>query len=196
MALLGRFRRVLLFGVCGVALACLGFSPRLQAEQLTVDPARSEVHFTLADMLHTVHGTFHIQRGEIVFSPADGKASGSIVVDALSGQSGNSARDKRMTNQVLQSASFKTVTFTPIGFTGAFHASGDSALKVRGLFTILGTAHEIEVPMQIQVNGEQIHAIGTFTVPYVQWGMKDPSTMLLRVNKEVQIDLSLMGTLK
>ena len=87
MSFFDRFRLVWLFGVCGVALACPGLQTGLQTEQLTVDPARSEVHFTLSDVLHTVHGTFHIQRGEIAFSPADGKASGSIVVDALSGPS-------------------------------------------------------------------------------------------------------------
>ena len=57
--------------------------------KLALDPARSEVHFTLSDTLHVVHGTFHIQQGDIAFDPATGKATGSIVVDALSGQSGS-----------------------------------------------------------------------------------------------------------
>ena len=171
---------LLLLVVCAGTLYCSALYSQLK---LVVDPARSEVHFTLGDTLHTVHGTFHIQEGAIVFNSADGKASGNVVVDALSGQSGNSVRDRRMTKEELKAESYKTVTFEPTGFTGTFHASGDSSLQVHGLFTILGTAHEIEVPMQIQVNGEQIHAIGTFTVPYVKWGMKDPSTMMLRVNK-------------
>jgi hypothetical protein len=64
------------------------------------------------------------------------------------------------------------------------------------VFTLLGAAHEIDVPMQVQVNGKQVHAVGTFAVPYVKWGLKDPSTMMLRVNKEVQIELSLMGALE
>jgi YceI-like domain len=175
------------FASCGTLLA---------QQKLLVDPASSEVHFTLVDTLHTVHGTFHIQQGEISFNPATGDASGNIVVDALSGTSGSSTRDKRMSKDELKTESYKTVTFAPTRFTGTFQASGDSALNVHGNFTILGTAHEIDVPMQVQVNGTQLHAMGTFTVPYVKWGLKDPSYMMIKVNKEVQVDLLLVGSLQ
>jgi hypothetical protein len=50
--------------------------------------------------------------------------------------------------------------------------------------------------MQVQVNGDQIHAVGSFVVPYVQWGLKDPSTFVIKVNKEVQVELDLTGTLR
>ncbi len=164
-------------------------------DKLSLDPARSEVHFTLTDTIHVVHGTFHMQQGDITFDPATGKASGSIVVDALSGQSGNSMRDHRMTDDELKASAFKTISFAPTHIVGTFNATGDSTLKVHGTFTLLGTPHEIDVPMQVQVNGDQFHAVGSFPVPYVQWGLKDPSTFMIKVNKEVQIDLSLMGTL-
>jgi polyisoprenoid-binding protein YceI len=165
-------------------------------DKLSLDPARSEIHFTLSDTLHVVHGTFHIQQGDVAFDPATGKATGSIVVDALSGQSGSSMRDRRMTDDELKASTFKTIFFTPTHFTGTFNATGDSTLQVHGIFTLLGTPHEIDVPMQVEVNGNQFHAVGSFTVPYVQWGLKDPSTFMLHINKEVRIDLSLMGTLQ
>jgi polyisoprenoid-binding protein YceI len=165
-------------------------------DKLSLDPARSEVHFTLTDSLHVVHGTFHIQQGDISFDPATGNATGSIVVDALSGQSGNSMRDRRMTNDELKAPDFKTITFAPTHFTGTLNPTGDSTLNVHGIFTLLGTPHEIDVPMQAQVSGDQLHAIGSFAIPYVQWGLKDPSTFMIKVNKEVQIDLSLIGTLR
>jgi hypothetical protein len=101
-----------------------------------------------------------------------------------------------MTNDELKAASYKSVIFAPSRFTGTFADSGDSTLQVHGVFTLLGTAHEIDVPMQVQVNGKQVHAVGKFSVPYVQWGLKDPSTLMLRVKKEVLIDLSLSGTLQ
>ena len=131
-----------------------------------------------------------------MFNPADGMAGGAIMVDALSGQSGNSARDGRMAKEELKAESYKSVSFAPTRFTGEFHESGDSTLQVHGVFTLLGTAHEIDVPMQVRVNGKQVHAVGAFTVPFVKWGLKDPSTMMLRVNKEVKIDVSLMGPLQ
>jgi polyisoprenoid-binding protein YceI len=169
----------------------------LHAEtKLSLDTARSEVHFTLNDALHTVHGTFHIQQGDITFDPATGAANGSIIVDAFSGKTGNSMRDHRMINDQLKATDFKTIVFAPTRFTGTFHQTGDSTLQVHGLFTIIGTPHEIEVPMLVQVNGQQIHAVGSFVVPYVQWGLKDPSTFMIKVKKEVHVDLDLSGTLR
>jgi polyisoprenoid-binding protein YceI len=180
-----------------VMLVSVGVCPVLLGqEKVVIDPAHSEVHFTLVDVLHTVHGTFQVQQGEVVFNPTDGHASGVIAVDAMSGKSGNSVRDRKMTNEELKAESYKSVTFAPTRVSGTFHDTGHSDLQVHGLFTILGAAHEIDVPMQIEASGNQIHAIGKFDVPYVQWGLKDPSTMMLRVNKEVQIELSLTGTLQ
>ena len=177
-------------------LLLVAATPSLYAQQiLTLDPAHSEVHFTLSDTIHTVHGTFHLQQGEITFDPVTGKSSGSIVVDALSGQSGNSTRDHRMTDDELKASTFKTISFAPTSFAGTFNPTGDSNLLVHGLFTLLGTARQIDVPMKIQVSANQLHATGIFTIPYVQWGLKDPSTFMIHVNKEVQIDLTLTGTL-
>ena len=164
--------------------------------KLSLDTNRSEVHFSLSDSLHSVHGTFRIQQGEVTFDPATGKANGSILVDALSGQSGNSIRDRRMVKEELKAPEFKTVAFAPTRFTGTFNPNGDSTIQVHGLFTLIGTPHEIDVPMMVQVNGQQIHAVGSFVIPYVQWGLKDPSTFMIKVNKEVHVDLDLSGTLR
>jgi polyisoprenoid-binding protein YceI len=177
-------------------LLLIAATPSLHAQQtLTLDPAHSEVHFTLSDTIHTVHGTFHIQQGEIAFDPATGKSSGAIIVDALSGQSGNSTRDHRMTDDELKASTFKTISFAPISFTGTFNLTGDSNLIVHGLFTLLGTANQLDVPMKVHASANQLQATGTFAVPYIQWGLKDPSTFMIHVNKEVQIDLTLTGTL-
>lgn len=179
-----------------VLLIALATATLHAQNKLSLDPASSEVNFTLTDTLHVVHGTFHIQQGDVAFDPATGHVTGSIVVDPLSGQSGSSMRDHRMTNDELKASTFKTISFAPTHFTGTFNATGDSTLQVHGIFTLLGTPHEIDVPMQVQVNGNQLHTVGSFTIPYVQWGLKDPSTFMLHVNKQVQIDLSLMGTLQ
>jgi polyisoprenoid-binding protein YceI len=177
------------------------FFPTLHAQnnpqnKLSLDTTRSEVHFTLPSALHTVHGTFSIQQGDITFNPATGQANGSIAVDALSGKSGNSIRDHRMAKDELKAPDYKIIAFAPTRFTGTFNPNGDSTLQVHGLFTLLGTPHEIDVPMQIQVNGDQIHAVGSFTVPYIQWGLKDPSSLMIHVDKEVHVDLDLSGTLR
>ncbi|HEX4576931.1 MAG TPA: YceI family protein [Edaphobacter sp.] len=176
--------------------AALATTLHAQDNKFSLDPTRSEVHFTLTDSLHTVHGAFHLQQGEITFDPNTSKATGSITVDALSGQSGNSVRDHRMTKDELKAPDFKTITFAPTRITGTLNSTGDSTLQVHGVFTLLGAPHEIDLPMQVQIDGDKLHTVGSFAVPYVQWGLKDPSTFVIHVNKEVQIDLSLVGTLR
>jgi hypothetical protein len=78
-----------------------------QGSVFTVDPSKSTVEFTLGASLHTVHGTFKLKSGEIHFDPAKGTASGAIVVDALSGESGNEGRDKKMHQEILETPSWR-----------------------------------------------------------------------------------------
>jgi hypothetical protein len=49
--------------------------------------------------------------------------------------------------------------------------------------------------MQIHIDGGALNAKTHFIVPYVQWGLKDPSVFILKVAKEVDIDLTLTGKL-
>jgi hypothetical protein len=120
--------------------------------------------------------------------------SGLIAVDATSGESGNSSRDKRMTKEELKAPSFHSVTFAPVQYTGELAARGESAITVGGTFTLLGVPHQISVPMQVNADASQYRATGRFVIPYVEWGLKDPSNFLLHVNKQVTIDLVLVGT--
>ncbi|HEY8998518.1 MAG TPA: YceI family protein [Edaphobacter sp.] len=175
----------------------LSLAPLLHAQQtIAFDPAHSEIHFTLGGNLHAVHGTFALQPSRVEFSPSTSKASGTISVDATSGASGNSSRDRRMTTDILKAPSYKTVTFTPASYTGAFNPTGDSNLTVHGTLTLLGSAHPIDVPMKVHAEASSIQATGSFTIPYTQWGLKDPSTFVFRVDKEVRIDLDLHGSLQ
>jgi polyisoprenoid-binding protein YceI len=159
-----------------------------------VDPAASEVHFTVGASDGTVKGTFHVSSGEFTLDPSTGAMTGTITVDAGSGESGNKSRDKKMTNAQMKAQTYPAVTFTPTKFTGAVKESGDSTGQVEGSFTLLGQAHSITVPMNVHIEGGQFTATGTFVVPYVSWGMKDPSWFVMKVDKEVDIQLKLIGT--
>jgi phage host-nuclease inhibitor protein Gam len=41
----------------------------------------------------------------------------------------------------------------------------------------------------VRGNGSQYIATTHFTTPYVQWGMKNPSNFLLKVEDKVEIDV-------
>ncbi len=179
-----------------LAAFCLLTAPAwAQQQRLNVAPAESSVHFELGDVLHAVHGTFKVEQGTVRFSREEGPMSGTVTVDPASGDSGNGSRDKKMTNDELKAPTYTTVTFAPKHHTGVIHPTGDSAIVVEGTFTLLGAAHEISVPMQVHIEGTGCKATGSFTVPYVQWGLKDPSTFILRVGKDVKINLDLSGSL-
>lgn len=166
-----------------------------QHQTLAVNPDTSQIAFTLGGSGHHVQGTFHVQRGSIDFDPSAQKISGSVVVDAASGNSGEPGRDKNMNSSVLDTAHFAEVTFAPSSYQGTIAPSGDSTIQVSGVFTLHGTPHDLTLPMQIHIDGANLAAKGHFTVPYVKWGLKDPSIFILKVAKEVDIDLTLAGRL-
>lgn len=179
---------------CTVAfLAAVAVS--LHGETLVLDPAHTNVEFTLGDVLHTVHGTFKLKSGVIHFSPETGKASGSIVVDATSGNSGSGLRDRKMQKNVLESDRYPEIEFTPDSVIGKVPAEGTSQVQVHGVFGIHGAGHEMTLPFQVQVEAGQVTAATRFSVPYVKWGMKNPSTFLLKVNEAVDINIRATGRL-
>jgi polyisoprenoid-binding protein YceI len=158
-----------------------------QDRTLQIDPARTTVEFTLGAVLHTVHGTFHLASGRISFDPATGRAGGELVVDATSAQSGNISRDKNMHNSVLESARFPRIVFQPDRVEGAVAGQGVSKVQVHGSFEIHGERHEMVVPVEVHASAAEYEATATFSVPYVKWGMKNPSTFILRVDDHVEI---------
>ena len=164
-----------------------------QHQNFTVNPDASKVAFSLGGNTHHVDGIFRVQSGSIDFDRGARTISGSIVVAAGSGNSGDQGRDKKMNSDVLEVARFGEISFVPKSFQGAIAASGDSTIQVTGIFTLHGTPHELTVPMQITINGTTLTAKTRFQVPYVQWGLKDPSIFILKVAKVVDIDLMLAG---
>jgi polyisoprenoid-binding protein YceI len=163
-----------------------------QQQAFNINPDSSEVKFTLGGH-DTTTGTFHVAKGLVNFDPTTPKLTGLVDVEAGSGNTGNGTRDKKMTTQVLEAAKFSDVTFAPESYTGTLAPTGDSTLQVTGVFTLHGTPHTLTVPMQIHIEGSKCTAKTHFVVPYVEWGLKDPSVFILKVAKQVDVDLTLVG---
>ena len=123
------------------------------------------------------------------------KMSGSVAVLAGSGKTGNDSRDKKMYKDILEVKQHATVSFEPKAYTGAIAPSGDSTIQVTGIFTLLGNPHEITIPMVVHLDGLSATAKAHFVVPYVQWGLKNPSFLIWKVDNDVAIDLFLTGRL-
>jgi polyisoprenoid-binding protein YceI len=182
-------RSLLVFLLCSLPLAAAESAVEL-------DPARTTVTFTLGDVLHTVHGTFKLKRGSLKFDSATGQASGEIVVDLASGESGSGARDKRMHHEILESARYPDAVFTPDHITGALAPSGESQLDIHGAFQIHGASHDMTLHFAAEVAGGEVSASTAFVIPYVQWGMKNPSNFLLKVSDKVEVKVQTAGRVR
>jgi polyisoprenoid-binding protein YceI len=70
---------------------------------------------------------------------------------------------------------------------GAFHA------RLQGVMTVHGADHEMILDAEGHLSGGDIVATSHLSIPYVEWGMKDPSLLLLTVEKNVDIDVATTG---
>jgi polyisoprenoid-binding protein YceI len=188
-------RRADCFALAAVFLSvvCCAGVANAQIVSLTLDPQKTTVNFTLGDVLHTVHGSFRLKRGALSLDAATGKLSGEIVVDAKSGESGNGMRDRKMHREVLESQQYPEISFRPDHVEGGAVAAGKSEIRVHGMFSIHGAEHELTVPAQVEMFPDHWAATLKFNVPYAKWGMKNPSTLFLRVSESVEIDVATGG---
>jgi polyisoprenoid-binding protein YceI len=177
-------------------LALIAIPASAERIDLEADPAATEVNWTLGDALHTVHGTFKLEKGDLWFDTGNGQAGGLLVVDATSGESGSKGRDGRMHKNVLESTSYPEITFVPDRVDGAVARTGDSEVQLHGMFTIHGGTHELLMKVKCHIEERKLTAVISFAVPYVKWGMKDPSNFLLKVKDFVEIDIQAAARIK
>ena len=181
------------FRLCTIAIFWLtgAIIAQTQPHEISLNfiPAKTSVDFTLGDVLHTVHGAFNLNHGTVHFDPTTNKISGEILVDAASGHSGSDARDKKMDGEVLECARYPEIAFRPDRVEGRVADLGVSTIQVHGMFSIHGAEHEVTIPVQVELGPGWWTAVLNFEVPYVKWGMKNPSTFLLRVDQSVDIKI-------
>src|SRR5271165_1536553 len=190
-----RFHRRAAYLAALVSLLAMRSVCAAQQMQVTLDPAQSKIEWTLGATMHSVHGTFKLKSGAVKFNPRSGEASGEIVVDATSGESGNHDRDADMHNKVLESARYPEITFLPKRVIGSLAEQGKSNLQVQGVFKIHGAEHDFTLPMTVEKNGDALTASSSFVVPYQDWGMKNPSKTFLHVDSKVDVSITTAGHL-
>jgi polyisoprenoid-binding protein YceI len=176
-------------------LAVASIAAAAQNLVFQLNPQHTTINYTLGDVLHTVRGTFRLKQGSLRLDPASGKLTGEIVADAKSGESGSGMRDRKMHREVLESDRYPEIAFQPDHVEGTVSLQGKSSVRVHGIFSIHGSDHELTVPAEVEVSSDHWSATLHFAVPYAKWGMKNPSTLFLRVGESVDIDLTAAGTL-
>jgi polyisoprenoid-binding protein YceI len=181
-----------------VALVALtAICPILAGEQtLRLDPSSTQISFTLEGTLHDVHGSLFLDHGEVRFDMETGQVSGEIVLDALRTVSGNAKRDKKMHKKVLESQTFPEIRFSATRIEGRLPTTGTETVTLHGKISIHGDDHDSILVAQISRDGDRLHATLNLSVPFVEWGMVDPSFLFFRVAKVVEVSIEMDGTLE
>jgi polyisoprenoid-binding protein YceI len=174
-------------------IAAGALSARATELEITVDPDRSKVTFELKATLHTVHGSAGVLDGNIRVNTETGQLSGDVAVDALSADTGNRSRDKKMHSKVLLSELHPRIVLRLQGYEGDLRIDGESTVKLMGVMELSGSENDIELPVTVKISGNRVTIDATFEIPYVEWGLKNPSTFALRVAKEVPVSVLLEG---
>jgi polyisoprenoid-binding protein YceI len=167
-----------------------------QEAVLELVPADTQIDFTVPGPLNSVHGTFKLKSGTISFDLATGKASGQVVVDVPSGETGNNSRDRKMHKDVLESRKYPEAIFTPVSVIGRVDAQGDSPIDLTGTLQLHGGEHELTLATTVSRAGDRLTASTHFEIPYADWGMKNPSSLLLHVGSQVELDVKIVARIR
>src|SRR5262249_47883722 len=162
----------------------------MRVGQVELDPHHTVIAFHVPTRIRDVHGTFMLREGRFVVDPRTGAADGMVVVDATSGESGNAARDSRMAGMVLDAARVPDMRFRVDGAAGTQEHDGAFHGTLHGLLVLHGDEHPLEVAVDGRVADDVLAAHGRFSVPYVAWGLRDPSLFILTVAPAVDIDVT------
>lgn len=181
--------------VCFVLALSLALPLAAQMKTFELDPGKTTVEFTFGATLHTVRGSLRAERGMIRFDLATGAAEGTVVLDATSASTGNSRRDRKMHEKILESERFPDMVFSVERISGVMKEEGRNDIQLHGILEMHGTRRPIALPATALVDGDRVTATGALDIPYMEWGLADPSFFILRVAKEVHVEVKASGRL-
>lgn len=179
---------ILAFSVFG------GLTPRAEAVRFELDPKKTSITFGFGATLHSVQGFLSVREGRIELAP-DGGATGEIVIDMKSAQTGISRRDRKMHGKILETDRYPDAIFTIDRMDGHVNRVGASEIQLHGTLEIHGSTHRVSVPARLKSDGSAVSGNATLSIPYVEWGFDDPSFFVLRVDKIVEVNIKVSGTL-
>jgi hypothetical protein len=99
-----------------------------------------------------------------------------------------------MHKEVLESARFTDIIFRPDRVEGAVPPQGTSSAQLHGVCVLHGSEHELSIPVHAELSVEKWKGTATFSVPYNDWGLKNPGNFLLKVDQTVEIEVDMAGT--
>jgi polyisoprenoid-binding protein YceI len=178
--------------VCAFSTAA---SATAATQTLTLDPAATKIEFVLGATLHSADGTIRLERGRVEFDPDSGRASGEIVIDATSAETGLASRDHNMHADVLESARFPKMTFRADRLEVAKRDATSADVTLYGVLSMHGQEHPLALPAKLVAHDGRVSIETAFDLPYVDWGVRDYSNLVLHVDRFVHVKVHGEGVL-
>ena len=172
-----------------VALALCSLNAAADPLVLTLFPDKTSLTFQVAATGHVIEGLLVLDAGEIHFDPETGAASGQVTIDLRQAKTGNRLRDYEMRTRVLETGQYPVATFRPSRVTGSLAPTGTSQLVLAGILSLHGVEHSMILPVRVTIAGDTVSAEAAFEIPYVAWGLRNPSLLFLRVAPIVVVSL-------
>jgi polyisoprenoid-binding protein YceI len=142
-----------------------------------LDPQHTNINFMLLGNLHNTHGRFTLRSGTIAINPDNGNATGEIVIDTASEDSGEELRDAITKQRILEVRHYPEIVFIPQRVEGIRASHGNFYGRISGLMQLHGSVHEIGTEFHGHLDGDQLTAECEFLVPYVEWGVESPNVL-------------------
>jgi polyisoprenoid-binding protein YceI len=164
-----------------------------QPAQVTLDPAQTKINISVHDVHGGFQGSFKLKSGILTFDRQTGAANGELIVDAATGDTGNSSRNRKMYKDLLEIQRYPEITFAAKKVMGDLAPQENSNVQVQGMFHIHGVEHDLTLSVAVQFNADKVTAMTSFVVPYESWRMKNPSLFFLRVDGKADVSVSVVG---
>jgi len=186
-------RSIGLAAAVGLALFAPAPSAGAAPQRLTLDPDGTAISFTLGATLHSVEGELRLSGGEIRFDPDTGAAAGELVVDATSARTGMGSRDRNMHRDVLESERYPRIVFRAARLRVVRREARSAEIELAGVLDMHGQQRPLVLPARLAAMGDRVAIETSFRVPYLDWGMQDQSTLILRVDRYVDVTVRAEG---
>lgn len=183
------------FALVAAIMTMLATASPLHARQIVfrLDSARTSIGFDADATLGTFHGAARRFSGRVTLADAaaPATASGSIVVQVASFETGNGMRDGHLRHD-MDADDYPTITFELRavdleGVESAVAGAGvndppDAPLEhgaiLRGDLTIHGETRAVGVPARFRVTSDSIRVVGRLPIRFTDFAMKPPSRLL------------------
>jgi polyisoprenoid-binding protein YceI len=177
--------------------ASLGAAVPEPGAAFAIDGTTASVGFDLPATLHTVHGRGRAVSGWVAVGERGPERElaldGAVHIDAASLDTGNRKRDRKMHAESLAVGAHPRIEFAPRSLGPALDrcppdtAADASCWPLGGELTIRGVTRAITFPVAVRAVGERLVVDGKVELRWADFGVPDPSVLLLKVKPRVQV---------